>query len=351
MLSRRELKFRAPPRRKKADEPTIEEMLRPVPKQLVVLEIAPTAQSTASIKEWLEDIELIRGRSSYQGVLSKRIKERVVAIKRVMDILTIRVESKGDVEYLRRRNAELQAQLLASQRDAARMNRRIDELQHMVDELKKYMITDGRIPKLDKATSPLEKVRDVGIESEPQNRAGILYTKEDTVMRPPIKGISTPIPVRGDRSNTKKEDAEITRQIVKLVARRKKLRKGKADTSSERSADPSPVVVGKQSKKTLPQIISNVQIVSPRGEVKSKSKQSTPRYGELSESACKTPCVAEIEEWRTVESKASKKKKVKTAKKAGTQIPGQTNESRKSMINRVANSQPNMTTVVQQEGS
>lgn len=97
-LTKNEAKFRVPPRKKKVDEPTIEEQLRPVPRQLETLEMAPSAQSTASAKEWLEDIELIQGRSSYQGMLSKRIKERVTVLKRVMEILAVRIEGKGDTE-------------------------------------------------------------------------------------------------------------------------------------------------------------------------------------------------------------------------------------------------------------
>jgi len=51
-------------KKKKASEPTIEE-LRPLPEQLDELEVAPTAQSVAFALEWLEDIDLIRGKSSY----------------------------------------------------------------------------------------------------------------------------------------------------------------------------------------------------------------------------------------------------------------------------------------------
>lgn len=78
-------KDKLPKRKKGPDKPTIEEMLHwcPVPGQLEELEDAPAAQSTASAKEWLEDIEIIRRRSSYQGVLSRRIKERLAALNKV----------------------------------------------------------------------------------------------------------------------------------------------------------------------------------------------------------------------------------------------------------------------------
>lgn len=71
------------------------------------MEIAPTAQSTASIKEWLDDIDLIRGKSSYQRVLSRRIKERVHALRRLLDVLSVRIEERSDLDYQKRRNAEL----------------------------------------------------------------------------------------------------------------------------------------------------------------------------------------------------------------------------------------------------
>lgn len=220
-------KLRAPPRKRKPNEPTIEEQLRPVPRQLEALEMAPSAQATASAKEWLEDIELIRGRSSYQGVLSKRIRERVTALTRIIDVLATRIEFKEDIEYQKRRNVELQAQLRASQRDVARLNRRVDELQRALEEIRRYMVTDGSIPKFDKATSPLEKV-------DINQRKSNLQSENSVVTRPPLKGISVPIPTRENKDAFKSEDAEITKQIVELVTRRKQLRKSKQNTSSDR---------------------------------------------------------------------------------------------------------------------
>lgn len=159
-------------------ESTIEERLRPVPTRLEELEKAPAAQSMASAVEWLEDIDLIRGKSSYQGVLSRRIKEKVNALKRTLEVLALRVEDKGDIKYLKRRNTELQAQLTASEKEVARMNGRIDELQRTIEELRKLIFTDGTAVKVNKATSPLEV-----IDKE------LLARKKETVMRLPIKGV------------------------------------------------------------------------------------------------------------------------------------------------------------------
>lgn len=52
-------------KKRPAGESTIEEMLRHLPEQMDELEVTPTAQTIAFTVEWLEDIDLIRGRSSY----------------------------------------------------------------------------------------------------------------------------------------------------------------------------------------------------------------------------------------------------------------------------------------------
>lgn len=60
------IRDRQPRKRRGVDELTIEEQPRPVPTRLEELEAVPMAQSIAAAMKWLEDIELIRGRSSYQ---------------------------------------------------------------------------------------------------------------------------------------------------------------------------------------------------------------------------------------------------------------------------------------------
>jgi len=290
-----------------AEEPTIEEMLRPVPKQMDALEIAPTSRSIVAVKEWLDDIELIRGRSSYQGVLSKRIKERVASVKKVLDILAIRVEGKGDVEYQKRRNAELQAQLLASQREMTRMSRRIDELQRTLNEVRRYMVTDGQMPKSDKATSPLENMKEEPRRAEQYSAA----EEDEVVMRPPIKGVSTPIPSRRNKDNFKNEDAEISRQIVELVAKRKQLRKERANSGNERSADPSPMDNRAQPNKALPKIISNIQVKPPR-------EQPTQSGAELRGNTPQERTTKAMNEWQVVKSKSAKKKEEKASAKSKT---------------------------------
>lgn len=282
------IKSGKPPKKKRGvNEPTIEEQLRPVPKLLVKLEDAPTAHSTASAREWLEDIELIRGKSSYQGVLSKRIKERVQALRMVLEVLSVRIEEKGDLEYQKRRNAELRSQLLASQREQARMNRRIDDLQNTIIELRRSITLNERIPQIDKATSPIESTwaGETGMYS---------VEKENVVMRPPIKGVSTPIPNKGldNNRNQQRDDAELSRQIVELVAKRKSLRQAKKDAARSRS---------RSGGRNLPRIVENVQIVPPRTTQNAQEDMNTNRtLGE--------------ESWQVVKSKERNKNKNKNKK-------------------------------------
>lgn len=184
--------------------------MRPVPADLEELENASTAQAMASALEWIEDIEVVRKNSSYQGVLSRRIKERTAALGKLMRVFASRVEEKGDIGYLRRRNAELQAQLAASERESKKMNRRMDELQKTIEELRKLIVEGGKTSRDDKATSPMEDCSAAQRRSSSKQKSLTMGSMADAVMRPPIKGVSVPIPER------RNEDEILTCQIQEL---------------------------------------------------------------------------------------------------------------------------------------
>jgi len=251
------VKDRFPKRRKGPSEPTIEETLRPVPDCLEEIEDAPTMQSAASALEWLEDIETIRGRSSYQGVLSRRIKERVAALRKVLEVIAVRVEEKGDIECLKRRNQELQGQLLNSQREIKRMDKRISDLQKTIGDLRSMIINDEGIRKMDKATSPMKSMAVKSYQKMETDEP----VEEDfpPAIRPPIKGVSKIIP-EGRNSFTKgqnmREDALLSQQIVELVSRRKLIRERLEGSPKTRS----PI----DTRKKGPKIISNIQLVPPK---------------------------------------------------------------------------------------
>lgn len=52
-------------KKKIVGEAKIEDLLRPLPEELEELEVAPATQAIAFAIEWLEDIDLVRGRSAY----------------------------------------------------------------------------------------------------------------------------------------------------------------------------------------------------------------------------------------------------------------------------------------------
>lgn len=75
----------------------------------------------------------------------------------------------------------------------------------------------------------------------------------DVVMRPPLKGVSTPIP---SVDNSKQLDEILSRQIAALEKRRSILRKNGTERGIE--------VGGKGEIKETPRIVSDIQVIPPR---------------------------------------------------------------------------------------
>lgn len=295
-------------KRKAPDEPTIEETLRPIPACLEEIEDAPTAQSTASAIEWLADIETIRGRSSYQGVLSRRIKERVAALRKVLEVFAVRVEEKGDLEYYKRRNQELQGQLLASHREMKRIDRRINELQRTIEELKGFIINEGGTKKVEgaermaKPTTSTQEIKTMLERGKERQNVESL----PPVRRPPIQGVSSVILERS-RSRDIQEDADISRQIVNLVNRRKALRERMERSSNHRLGE------GIQTGEKGPRIILNVQLVPPQeGKELAIEEVAVRQLG--------IPVANRGFEWVKVVSNKNKRKQVKKEQKETEQL-------------------------------
>lgn len=161
----------------KRSGPTIESQLREVPPNLDEFPIVPASQLGASALEWLDDLEIIRiGSGNMQGGLQSQMKRRVNALKEVIRVMAEKVEDIGDPAYLRRRNAELAAELKASKRETERLRRDLTDLKRVVDTLQDKMnLSDKYKSTADKACSPpaIEVPR---------------ASTETTIMRPPIGG-------------------------------------------------------------------------------------------------------------------------------------------------------------------
>lgn len=104
---------------KRRSGPTIASQLREVPDNLEEITEVPASQLGATALEWLinmDDINIIRLGTSINGVISSHIKRRINVLGEVIKVLAEKVEDVGDPGFLRRRNAELTAELKVAKR-------------------------------------------------------------------------------------------------------------------------------------------------------------------------------------------------------------------------------------------
>lgn len=180
------------------------------------------------------------------------MRDRVAALKKIIRVLSMRMEEKGDLAYYKRKNTELQAQLLSSQKEIIKLTQRLNDLQRTVEELREIIVSGGDLPSEDKATSPMESLRK-RTDGKFGAKGSVRGRKKDVVYRPPLKGVSAPIHVRERDIATNSEDVEavLNKEIADLVARRREIR------SAERSTDPSPAV-NTRNRRAPPRIIINI---------------------------------------------------------------------------------------------
>lgn len=271
--------------------PTIESQLREVPTNLDELPTTPASQLGASAIEWLDDLEIIRiGSGNVQGGLQSQMKKRVTALKEVVRVLAEKVEDIGDPSYLRRRNAELTAELRASRKETEKLKRDLDDLRSVVDGLQTRMRQQETYRDMaDKASSPVEELR---------NKVEV---SEGVVKRPPIGGVAKPIPAPEkniNRMDSKEMEVELTRQIKNLRLQMRTIKQGQAQAITEslkeqRQNSPAPRVVIKE----------NIQIVPPAVDA-SGADNSVVGY---------SPVVGSSE-WVEAQSRKSKSQRKKAAR-------------------------------------
>ncbi|KMQ86481.1 methionine--trna cytoplasmic-like protein [Lasius niger] len=164
----------------------------------------PASLVSAAALEWIEDIDVIRaGSGSLQGNLSGKLRKRVAVLSEVIRTLSEKIEDTGDPAYLRR-NAELAAELTASKRETAKLRSDVTDLQKIVQELKSSIGPGDKVhEKAGRATSTVDfpflrqrsQSRDrKGKAANNKIRNNVPVSTGDVVMRPPLKGVSTPIP-------------------------------------------------------------------------------------------------------------------------------------------------------------
>lgn len=220
----------------KRPKESVESKLRDVPANDAELEMAPASELGASALEWLEDLEMLRAKSTnIQGGWSGHMRKRVHVVKEAMRILVEKSVQIGDPSYLRRRNQDLCSELKVAQAEIGQLKTTVKDLQAVVGELKKSLREMESPPvkaSRDKATSPLEaRLVRAAMDPIPDIRMSRPREMEDRQERP----------CNVFHLTDKEREEELTKQIDALVARRRKVRRIAAE---EKTALPQRVRKG-----------------------------------------------------------------------------------------------------------
>lgn len=234
-----------------------------------------TASDLAAMAlEYLDHVETIRTKcGTMQGALSGELKRRKISLDNMIKALQAKAEENGDPLFLRAKIEEL---LKKNREDDERKKREISELKEVVANLtrdnkemrKELKLIRESIERKERISSPVPKRKESYYIIEDKKDKKDTYHKdypmissgtrrypstlshdgnEGPVMRPPLKGKSTPIP-----NSSLKQRKEINNET-------KEKEKGKAQDSSRR-------------KRMDIKIIENIQIRPPKEEVKKPDK-------------------------------------------------------------------------------
>lgn len=101
-----------------------------------------TAEIAGMATEWLNGIDKRRVKSkNLHGRLSGEMKQRIDYMHEVIRILANRSEAAGDVDFLKRSNKQLKAQLRVSEREEIRIREDLDSCERKIKDLKKEIGT------------------------------------------------------------------------------------------------------------------------------------------------------------------------------------------------------------------
>lgn len=164
-----------------------------------------------------------------QGGLSSHVKRRLNVIKQVVRVMAEKIEDVGDPDFLRRKNAELNAELRLARRETAQLKRDVADLKRIVEDMKAKVSskeTPSRIFTSNKASSPM-------LMAAPRRGNSVMRIQEqemqEVVMRPALGGVRIPIPDRQPMLTAKAQEDAISAQIDALKAKRKEIRQGRQE--------------------------------------------------------------------------------------------------------------------------
>lgn len=197
-----------------------------------------TASDVAAMAlEYLEHVETIRTKcGTMQGALSGELKRRKISLDNMIKVLQAKAEENGDPIFLKAKIDEL---IKKNREEERRKSNEINELKEIVNTLKKENKEMKRELKLIK--EDMKRREETQIVTRQEEAEVHTYRNDDDalenpvysvmpstrnetpsstgegpVMRPPLKGRSTPIP----NSSLKKEESIKIREKVERVGKR-----------------------------------------------------------------------------------------------------------------------------------
>lgn len=234
--------------------------------------------------EWVDEMEECRKKSKkLQGAISGVLRRNLINAREAIMALMVRAQTSGDTWFFRMENKRQSADIL--------------ELKGKIERLRMQIKRDSpckEIPPRKRRVTTAEKLV---VTPDVSQYVDLRDTMEPSLpQRPPLKGVSKPIPTPTVMREDER-DAEISRQIDALVARRAEITKRKRekerskDWGREESEGTGWSVTESEGgegnrPRGKPKIISDVQLVPP------SHRTRDPRGGHTTE--------ASDAEWRVV---------------------------------------------------
>ncbi|XP_025263066.1 uncharacterized protein LOC105257610 [Camponotus floridanus] len=240
------------------------------------------AELKSSALEWIDHVEQIRKSSgNLQGRLSGIIKDRLISLGDIVNCLAEKAEERGDPIYHKMQSKELNAKIKCLEKEEAKWkiekNRYEDEILALTkknEEIEAKLWAADRNLDVTNKTMSKKTLEDLD--------------KEWPALRPPLQGvrkvlsstnplIQAPPPVSSVNPHKSSEDIEIdsiTKEIKKLMMKKKQMIKEKGKKCTDREQETETEDENRPQRKGKPRIISNIQIAPPRPSKRTRKKDT-----------------------------------------------------------------------------
>lgn len=98
----------------------------------------PTEELAQIALEWLDNIDILRVKSGHiQGIISGKMKKRILGVAEAIRQLQIRCDATGDASFLQKRNTELEAKLRAGKAAEGRLKEDLRNAKGVIKDLRR----------------------------------------------------------------------------------------------------------------------------------------------------------------------------------------------------------------------